>query len=285
MISVKTCIKVPLVLIENFTFLLFPELRPFIEKYLYNPLDFKQQHIEYSRKKYQEFRVHVKNSLAGKTLLELGPGGSLGFGLLALEENLQKYVAIDDGLHTFISDSQLLHYKALLHNGPSSIENYFTKAHKGWLYRPEKIESLTINQSSTYPLPNNSVDYIYSCAVLEHVHNLDLCFAEMQRVLRPGGIMYHEVDLRDHIFSQKSLWFLTISDFWFRILFSRTGGYVNRHRLSTYKALAQKYSFQIQKIVVTECYTGPSFPTKLADLSPEDRNTLSIIITLQKNNE
>lgn len=35
---------------------------------------------------------------------------------------------------------------------------------------------------------------IYSMSVLEHIANLEAAFAEMFRVLRPGGVMYHHYD-------------------------------------------------------------------------------------------
>lgn len=282
MTPLKMLIKVPLVLGENFLFFLFPQTRPIVEKYLYNPLDFKEGHISYSQKKFQEFLTHTDTPLQDKALLELGPGGSLGFGLLALEKGLARYIAIDDGLHTFISNEQLAGYKKLIGKGDATVVKYFSKTTQGWKYQPEKIQSLIINQTATYPLPDASVDIIYSCAVLEHVHDLELCYAEMNRVLRPGGIMYHEVDLRDHIFSQKSLWFLTIPQCWFYTLFSRTGAYVNRARLSDHKRLAEKHRFRISRIVVTEKYTSPSFPRKLQALSKEDRESLAFIAVMQK---
>jgi SAM-dependent methyltransferase len=283
MIFLKILIKVPLVLGENLLFSVFPSLRPFVEKYFYNPLDFKSNHVSYSQKKFKEFCQYTDGySLQGKTLLELGPGGSLGFGLLCLEQELSKYVAIDDGLHAFISPSQLTYYKQLLSRKSSSVTTYFTKTLEGWQPRPEKISSLAINQTATYPLPDTSVDIIYSCAVLEHVHDLDLCFAEMNRVLKPGGIMYHEVDLRDHIFSQKSLWFLTIPEFWFRALFSKTGAYVNRKRFSYYTHLAKKFDLLVEHTEATTTYTGAHFPRKLSSLSAQDRTTLTFIMVLKK---
>jgi ubiquinone/menaquinone biosynthesis C-methylase UbiE len=37
-------------------------------------------------------------------------------------------------------------------------------------------------------------DLIYSASVLEHVHDLRSAFAEMSRLLKPGGLMFHGVD-------------------------------------------------------------------------------------------
>lgn len=282
----KSFIKVPLVLIENMFFACFPSLRPVIERYIFNPLDFKNNHIDYARKKFHEFQERVGSALdiKGKTLLELGPGGSLGFGLLALQSGAKKYYAIDDGIHTFVGKRQLLQYSQLC-GDMKNIQHYFIPQKDGVSYNPHFIQYLSINQESTYPLPDNSIDVIYSCAVLEHVHDLTLCFSEMTRVLKPGGILYHEVDLRDHIFSQKSLWFLTLSDHWFHLLFSHTGGFVNRKRKSHYRQLAEQHHLSILSFEPTIQYTPNTLPIKLQQrYTQEDLQTLAFYSILRKGN-
>lgn len=277
--NAKALIKVPLVIAENFTFALIPPLRPMVEKYIFNPLDFKGNHIDYSRKKFTDLKKNLSpfTDLQAKVFLELGPGGFLGTGILALEDGAEKYIAIDDGMHTFIQPRQIAHYRELLNQKSKAFHRYFITENHQTRYRKEKISFASIDQTSHYPLPNASVDIIYSCAVLEHVHNLDLCFEEMARVLKPGGYMYHEVDLRDHIFSQKSLWFLTIPEWLFRFLFGHTGGYVNRKRLSFYRAVTEKYGFTICSLTITE-------KTKVGDTFPkiQDQDALVFIAVFQK---
>lgn len=283
----KSFIKVPLVLIENMFFACFPSLRPMIERYIFNPLDFKNNHINYAQKKFHEFqeRVDLTLDIKGKTLLELGPGGSLGFGLLTLQFGAKKYYAIDDGIHTFVGKRQLLQYSQLC-GDMKNIQHYFIPQKDGVSYNPHFIQYLSINQESTYPLPDNSIDVIYSCAVLEHVHDLTLCFSEMTRVLKPNGIMYHEIDLRDHIFSQCSLWFLAINDFWFRLLFSHTGGFVNRKRKNHYQQLAKKYGFTELSTETTIAYKADTIPKRLQLLYPrEDIRTLAFYTILRKKHE
>jgi SAM-dependent methyltransferase len=283
--SIKPFIKVPLVLVENVVFSLFPKARPFIERHLFNPLDFKNDHIGYSRKKFKEFRKYTGPYVDSKdkTLLELGPGGSIGFGLLVLENGSKKYIAIDDGTHTFIDGKRLAQYSKLLDDTTRSLKRYFIRKDGRLTHNPETISFASIDQESRYPLPDGSVDIIYSCAVLEHVHDLDLCFSEMTRVLKDGGVMYHEVDLRDHIFSQESIRFLTMSDFWFRTLFRNAGGYVNRKRLSHYRSLAARHGLEILMLLPTIRYEREDLPEKIRSrYSEEDARVLSFIVVLKK---
>ena len=246
---VKAFIKVPLVLLENIFFSIFPNSRSTIEKYIYNPYQFNDKHIEYSRKQFDEFvrKIGGIDKIKNKNILELGPGGSIGFGLLALQNGASEYFALENGQHAFIGKKQLEFYKQLLGNN-DDFEKFFILKNKRYIYNSELIKFIEIDQESKYDLPPNCIDFIYSCAVLEHVHNLDLCFSEMARVLKNGGIMNHEVDFRDHIFSQKSIYFLKISDSFFNTLFRNTGEYVNRKRFSYYKKLIRESRMEIIEV-------------------------------------
>ncbi|WP_139311615.1 trans-aconitate 2-methyltransferase [Desulfovibrio sp. DV] len=48
--------------------------------------------------------------------------------------------------------------------------------------------------------PDASADIIVSNSVLEHVTDTTALFAELARLLAPGGVMLHRVDYRDHFF-------------------------------------------------------------------------------------
>jgi SAM-dependent methyltransferase len=45
---------------------------------------------------------------------------------------------------------------------------------------------------------NGSFDCVISHAVMEHLENPLKCLKEINRVLKPGGYTYHQIDLRDH---------------------------------------------------------------------------------------
>jgi len=74
-----------------------------------------------------------------------------------------------------------------------------------------------------------SVDLIVSYSVLEHVADPRALFAELKKVLSPGGAMIHCVDYRDHFFKYP-FHFLQFSDtFWDRYL---NPGDLQRFRLT-----------------------------------------------------
>lgn len=278
--SIKPFIKVPLVLIENIVFSFFPSSRKIIEKIIFNPYSFGSDHLAYSQRQFSSFLLKVTPlEIKDKVILELGPGGSIGFGLLALKAGAKEYCAIENGDHTRIDTRTFASYKKILENNHDLISKFFTHDHR---FKSKKIRFIENDQIASYAIPNDSIDIIYSCAVLEHVHNLDLCFSEMTRVLKSGGIMNHQVDLRDHIFSQKSLWFLTMSNRIFRLLFSKTGEYVNRKRLSYYLQLIKKNNLQIVTIEKNTFFNGRLNKNLLKRYTEDDLRTLSINITLKK---
>lgn len=283
--NLKALIKVPLVFLENILFSIFPSTRQFIEHYFFNPYAFNEKHLTYSVAQFESFleKIGGSSQIADKNILELGPGGSIGFGLLALKYGAKKYYAIESISHAFITEKQLFSYRKLLENDNDSINKYFIKnINSQYVYNSEFIEFIEIGQDSSYILPDESIDIIYSCAVLEHVHNLDLCFSEMTRVLRKSGIMNHQVDLRDHIFSQKSIWFLNFNDYWFDRFFKNTGEYVNRKRLSDYEKLIHDMDLETLNLEKTILFDEELPKNLTKKYSEYDLRSLSFNVTLKK---
>jgi SAM-dependent methyltransferase len=62
----------------------------------------------------------------------------------------------------------------------------------------EHIDYRSPAASDRLPFLEGSFDLVYSVAAMEHVPGPSETVAEITRVLRPGGLSVHEIDLKDH---------------------------------------------------------------------------------------
>ena len=113
-------------------------------------------------------------------MLEIGPGGNLGPMLLFLSAGFDRGVCLD--ITPLLSDQSEL-YKAMIPNADSLLEQIEYRC-------PEGIETST--------LADVSFDLIYSAACLEHVLDPAATIRRIYRLLKPGGVTTHSIDLRDH---------------------------------------------------------------------------------------
>jgi SAM-dependent methyltransferase len=116
------------------------------------------------------------------------------------------------------------------------------------------------------PVEDESVDFLWSNAVLEHVQNPESLLLECNRVLRRGAVMLHVVDLRDHFHLDPraaeglSVWgdwldFLRFGDPIWRLM----GAPVNRLRWPQWQRLLLDTGFAIEKQQLGRLALHPSF--------------------------
>jgi SAM-dependent methyltransferase len=126
--------------------------------------------------------------------------------------------------------------------------------------------------AETFFRANKGYDFIFSCAVLEHVYDPVGALQAMHQALNPGGIMVHIVDCRDHgQFSDKlhDLSFLRLPKLLYRPL-GASGG-PNRIRCSVYVNAVKAMSMS-HKLYVTALAGVPELlplGTTWDDISPE----------------
>jgi SAM-dependent methyltransferase len=65
---------------------------------------------------------------------------------------------------------------------------------------PKNIQLVHIEKNNTIPYPDNYFDCITFIGVLEHIHRQDLILSELNRILKPGGILLVSVPGK-HLFS------------------------------------------------------------------------------------
>ncbi|MGD0842941.1 MAG: methyltransferase domain-containing protein [Geobacteraceae bacterium] len=97
---------------------------------------------------------------------------------------------------------------------------------------------------------DGSVDFLYSHATLEHVRDPLQCIREAARILRPGGVTAHCIDLRDHRNFDQPLDFLfeSAADWESRMEeYCRfdASGYMNRWRAGEFRAAFEGEGFEI----------------------------------------
>ncbi|WP_326524825.1 class I SAM-dependent methyltransferase [Sphingomonas sp.] len=146
---------------------------------------------------------------------------------------------------------------------------------------------LTTGIDAMRSLADNSVDFIFSQAVLEHIrrHEYDAFIAETRRVLKPGGRSSHRVDLQDHLahdlnnlrFGHK-LW---ESDF-----FTSSGFYTNRLSYKDHVRAFEAAGYRINELNLDR-FTKPTVRrAKLArefrDRSDDELTVMAFDIVAEK---
>jgi SAM-dependent methyltransferase len=110
-------------------------------------------------------------------------------------------------------------------------------------------------------IPDASVDFCFSNAVLEHIPKLDFekLAIELRRVLKKTGICIYRVDLRDHLGG--GLNNLRFSDsMWESTFFKKSGFYTNRIRFSEILNIFNSAGFKCE---VTRKLEWPELPCPL----------------------
>lgn len=223
---------------------------------------------------------------AEKTILELGPGDSIATAILAKAHGARS-ILVDVGRYAVEDLNFYRDFVRILrgrgHLFPS-LEN--VTSFSQILDRCE-ARYLTQGLSSLHAIDDQSVDLVFSQAVLEHVRKHE--FLEIQRqvarVLKPGGVCSHRVDLRDHLggalnnlrFSEK---------LWESRFFADSGFYTNRLQMKNMLALFESAGFEVDVVDIRRWQALPTPRAKMdalfADLPEECLNIEGFDVLLRK---
>ncbi len=177
------------------------------------------------------------------SLLELGPGDSVSTAIWACAHFIERTTLVDAGK---FATYEVASYRTALEL--AGLENHQAA-------RAATVEEMLSGLGAKYlctglealrSLPDESVDAMFSNAVLEHVRRSEFSetIRELYRIQRPGGVSSHQVDLRDHLGG--ALNSLRIShDRWESKLFSQSGFYTNRLRCSEIRAMCIDTGWEI----------------------------------------
>lgn len=229
--------------------------------------------------------IAYENGLSTKpeVIAELGPGDSLGVGLAGLISGASKLYAFDivkyannnKNLEIF---NELLNLFNKRENIPDSTEfpkikpllnsynfpkHILTDERLHDALKKDRIDSirsalinLKYNEeqekiSYFFPyydeklLKKESVDMIYSQAVMEYVDDLEYTYNTLYRWLKVGGFMSHEIDFKSHGTAKKWNGHWTYSDFQWKLIKGNKEFFLNRQPHSVHINLMRKIGFEV----------------------------------------
>lgn len=137
---------------------------------------------------------------------------------------------------------------------------------------------LTTGIEALRTLPDNSVDFIFSQAVLEHVrkHEYTAFIAETHRVLKPGCFASHRVDLQDHLANSSNN--LRFSDsVWESDFFASSGFYTNRLSYTDHVRAFEAAGYRIDKLQLDR-FAAPQLPRNKLAKEFRDRPDEELIV-------
>lgn len=218
--------------------------------------DMRDPSYAYSKFMAHYSRVAFSRKGLGFVALELGPGDSLHSALIARSVGASRTYLVDVGRYAPCpadccrSMVEYLCRQAAEGGGVDgnlAIEDCVSE------YRTRGLESLK-------EIPDGSVDFVWSEAVLEHIRLNELAqvMRQLRRILRRDGVCSHHVDLKDHLGG--SLNHLRFSDsVWESALFRDSGFYTNRVRLSEMLRLFREAGFCVESV---ETVRWPELPVR-----------------------
>jgi SAM-dependent methyltransferase len=209
-------------------------------------------------------RAGLRDRLHGKTLLEIGPGDSIATAIFSKSHGARAIV-VDAGhfasedLQSYLALCELMRERGLK---PPELSSAMTLQD---VLLACDGEYLTEGLASWKQIPSNSVDFVFSQAVLEHipVEEFLLTMKECRRVMKPGSIASHTIDLRDHL--GEALNNLRFNEnMWESDIFKSSGFYTNRIRYSYMMHLFEAADFIVEKTEVLRWNKLPTPREKLA---------------------
>jgi SAM-dependent methyltransferase len=229
--------------------------------------------------------------LAGKRVLEYGPGDILGVALLFHAYGAARVQCVDRFPLTRLSPRNVRIYRELLARLP---EGPRARAARAFAV-PGEPESGFDSAAIAYTVTPDGLagqpgafDLVISRAVLEHVNDLPATVADIAASLAPGGLSVHEVDLRSHGLDRYRVFdFLTWPDALYRVMYGRKG-FPNRWRVDKYRELFARSGLAIRVLRPTGTVSPdelapivPRLPARLRDVSPHELGWLGFWAVLE----
>lgn len=213
-------------------------------------------------------------ALSGRIVLELGPGDSVGNGIVAYALGAERSILVDAG--SFVSRSPHVYRDFIAWLARALPESTRLRHAAGrWtsfedLLEVFQISYLTQGLRSLQSIPDRSVDYAFSEAVLEHVRLNDFgpTIRELRRCMKDSAVASHVIDYKDHLESGLNNMRFSAA-LWEAPLFAESGFYTNRLRHCDVIAAFKAAGFRIS---VDEVVRWPTAPLPRSRITPALRH-------------
>jgi hypothetical protein len=251
------------------------------------------------------------------SVAELGPGDSLGIGLAALLSGAGRYSAFDvyefstlernlevlEGLVALFRAGRDIPHGSPLPDIKPYLNDYrfprdiLTPERLDHCLRESRLEQIRWSLRNmrdpesliTYRVPWNgsrgiegeSVDLIYSQAVLEHIQDLPGAYAAMHAWLKPTGFMSHQIDFKCHGMADEWNGHWTCGDLVWKLVEGRREYSINREPLSTHVRLLEEAGFTVvhdQKVTLKSRLRREQLAPRFRDLNDSDLETAGAFI-------
>lgn len=260
---------------------------PLLLKYCWqkrNYLSYYEQYQEWI-KKIEKNKIFFKD----KRILDVGAGGSIGLGYFFLKDDY-KYWLSTDLHHDLKVDGKLIRredylIKEFFKNFNKNIFNDIQiKNHRLIFGRRLNFKLMQITDLAEDLIAN--FDIIISSAVLEHIpeHLVEKTMANLKSYLSAGGIMIHEIDLRDHINAANPFAFYKYSQERWDKFTGNTIFYSNRLRLVDYLKIFDKLNLKIKFSEVNTKFLPARMKINefFRQYSKEELEVIRVFIILEK---
>jgi len=245
---------------------------------------------------YSRFQREYLGTGRPTRILEIGPGANLGVGVIFALTGAEKYygldIYMDPDLYSASQYESIAYLVQLAGAGRPlrKLDDVMKVTDNKVEFARDRIEYLYPRQSYDIPLPDGSLDYVFSHATMEHVADPETTVRAISRVLRNGGITAHQIDMRDHADFSKPLEFLKVDEDAWKERWKdpkRAFLYMNRWRLSDFKEAFEGAGLRILKVDVNATFPVDESIRRTLDkrfqkYSLEDLSVTGVMIIARK---
>lgn len=258
-----------------------------------------QNDVSYAVRIAENYLQYIQTSeikIQNKAVLEVGPG--VNFGSILVLAGYGARVMVSDRFLVPWDEEYHPKFYGLLkdwvkENMPDADTSPLDKILSLGGYPDNVIKLFATSLEELSGIADNSVDVVFSNAVLEHIISPPRAFQQMARISPKGAWGFHQVDFRDHRTMEQPLEFLLMNDAEFEREFEeRHGECGNRWRHWEYLELFSQVGFEVidfsPNIFADQAYLETFMPriqnssSKHISAALEDLKIVSGLITVKR---